>query len=352
MINLDFLKQIMPRFEEFLETDLAKQWEEDRKQKDIFIKEYLSKEAIDNIDEGVLRDLIHHLWSFAGWTNFDWLLEQMMESGLPKIKQKLKDLLHSEKPIEVRFDAMREIKMVGAASISEILAQWNPMKYAIYNRRSKAGLIKLGVDPKLLPKSSQINGSQYLKFCNLVQSVFKEINKMYPEINDLLKLDFLLHYLATEYEEMIPPSSEMEIKEEFDHDDVVDQVLQLGDGLGFDVKKEYYITKGCKIDAIWRTRVANLGSVAYAFEVHRKGSRDSAILNLQRCKKDPSIQKVIIVSTKDEIEKFKEEISALPEDFRESVGYFNVNDLQKALEQLNTLREILASIGLLKSSLK
>lgn len=139
MIKRDVLRKVIPKFEEFLKSDLAKEWEENRERKDIFIKEYLgSGEAIDNMDEGVLRDFIRHLWAFGGWTNFDWLIEQMLESGLSKIKQRLKDLLHSEKPLEVRFDAMREIKMMGAASISEILAQWDPAKYAIYNRRSKA----------------------------------------------------------------------------------------------------------------------------------------------------------------------------------------------------------------------
>lgn len=161
-----------------------------------------------------------------------------------------------------------------------------------------------------------------------------------------MKLDFLLYYISTIRE--LKPS---EPTEKFDHDTAIEQILQLGDGLGFEVQKEFPVTKGCRIDALWRSRIANLGTVAYAFEVHKSGSRDSAILNLQRCKVDPTIQKVIIVSTKEEIEKFKGEILSLQEDFRKAVGYFDIEDLQKALEYQESIKEILTNIGLLRSGI-
>ena len=343
-LNYEFLKKIIPRFRKWLETEQGRDWAKDRENKDIFFQTNFARKKIKNIDEGVLRDLIYILWSFGGWTNKDWLLEQMLESGLPKIGEAFRDLLYSDKPLATRFDKMREIKMMGAASISEILAHHDHMKYPIWNRRAKDGLIKLGIAQNLLPKSSQIRGSQYEDFCNLVQTTFEGISKVYPEMTDLLRLDFLLYYVSTIYEEK--PS---ELVEKFDHDATVDQILQLGDGLGFEVRKEFPVTKGCRIDAIWRSRIANLGAVAYAFEVHKSGSRDSVILNLQRCKADPTIQKVVIVSTEKELEIFEAEISSLPEDFRNSVGYFRVKDLQRALEQQESLKEILTSIGLLRT---
>ena len=104
------------------------------------------------------------------------------------------------------------------------------------------------------------------------------------------------------------------------------------------------MVQGARIDAIWRSRVANLGTIAYAFEVHRRGSRDSAILNLQRVRRDPAIQKVIVVSSKRELENFKKEIAHLDEGFRNSVGYFEVHDLQRALDYLQSFKDILKSI--------
>jgi len=136
-------------------------------------------------------------------------------------------------------------------------------------------------------------------------------------------------------------------QDDFEHDVVVDKVIELGDGLGFEVQKEFSVMPGCRIDAIRRTRVANLGTISYAFEVHRKGSRDSAILNLQRIRRDPTIQKVVIVSSKDELEQFRREIASLDEGFRNAVGYFEVQDLQRALSHVQSLRDILNSLGLL-----
>lgn len=344
-INNDYLKKIIPKFRDFLKTEQqAQDWIKTREEKSLFFNKNFTKEAIEKIDEGVLRDLINILWAFNGWTNKDWLLEQMLTSGLPKIRDGFRELLYSDKPLATRFNKMGEIKMMGASSISEILIQHDPMQYPIWTRRSRKGLLNLGIDPNLLPKSHQIKGSQYEDFCKMVQTVFKEINKNYPDISDLLKLDFLLYYVSIAQEEK---TSEPE--EKFEHNAVIDQILQLGDGLGFEVDKEFPVTQGCRVDAIWRSRIANLGIVSYAFEVHKGGSRDSAILNLQRCRTGPSIQKVIIVSSESEIEKFKMEISSLPEEFRNSVGYFNINDLQRALEHIDSLKEILTTIGLMRT---
>ena len=135
--------------------------------------------------------------------------------------------------------------------------------------------------------------------------------------------------------------------DEIGHGEVINQILELGEGLGFEVQKEFSVMSGCRIDAIWRSRVANLGTIAYAFEVHRQGSRDSAILNLQRVRRDPSIQKVVIVSSKTELDKFKGEIASLDEAFRNSVGYFEVKELQQSLMHLQELKDILKTFGLL-----
>lgn len=101
---------------------------------------------------------------------------------------------------------------------------------------------------------------------------------------------------------------------------------------------------------LWRTRIANLGTIAYAFEVHRRGSRDSAILNLQRVNRDTSIQKVILVSTDEELDEFRKEISSLDEGFRKAAGYFRVDDLQDELDHLHALKSNLQTMDLLLSA--
>jgi len=347
-INMRTLKKIVPQFHRFLEKE-GRQWKEEREEKDQFFARYFAEQEIDNLEEGTLRELIHILWAFNGWTNKDWLLEEMLRSGLPTIKSAFRQLLYGDEPIAKRFDRIRKnVRMMGAASVSEILAHHDRERYPIWNRRSRQGLIGLGISESQLPKSSQISGSQYASFCELVHDVRSQIANEYPEFADLFTLDFLLYFTSILEEPTTAPVEEIGI-ESFDHDAVVDQVLELGDGLGFEVQKEFSVMRGCRIDAIWRSRVANLGTIAYAFEVHRKGSRDSAILNLQRVRRDSTIQRVIIVSSKDELEKFRGEIASLDEDFRTSVGYFEVQDLERALAHLQSLKDILKTLGLLSA---
>lgn len=349
-IDLHLLKDIVPKFQQYLATE-GKQWLDERQEKDRFFQRHFSAQALDNLDEGVVRELIYILWAFNGWTNKDYIVEEMLQSGLATIRDAFRQLLFGNDPVVKRFNEVKKnVRMMGAASISEILAHHDHETYPIWTSRSRQGLIGLGVSDDLLPRSVQISGSQYESFCKLVKNVRAEISTVYPEYSDLFKLDLLLYFISLEQLTPDRPSlsdTKEEANGDFDHDAAIQQVLELGDGLGFEVQKEFSIMKGCRIDALWRSRVANLGTIAYAFEVHRKGSRDSAILNLQRVRRDPSIQKVIIVSSRTEIEEFKSEIQTLDEGFRNSIGYFEIHDLQRALDHLQALKNIMKSLGLL-----
>jgi hypothetical protein len=341
------LERIVPQFHKFLDSEEGRQWKQDRVEKDAFFETYFSETEIDNLEEGTLRELIHTLWAFNGWTNKDWLLQEMLQSGLPTIRRLFRELLYGDEPLAKRFNGViKGIRMMGPTCVSEVLSHHHPNQYPIWSRRSKQGLIGLGIEAAQLPKSPQISGSQYAAFCDLVTGVRDQIAEDYPEFDDLLKLDFLLYFVSTQETPTVSPTEDIE---DFDHDNVIDQVLELGDGLGFEVDKEFTVMRGCRIDAIWRSRVANLGTIAYAFEIHRRGSRDSAILNLQRVKRDPSIQKVVLVSNKEELDRFKGESASLSENFRMSVGYFEVDDLERALSHLQSLKDILNTLGLLST---
>lgn len=351
-ISIEILKGIMPHFHRFLETE-GQPWKAQRREKDTFFARYFVEHEIDKLEAGTLRELIHILWAFNGWTNKDWLLEEMLRSGLPTIKNAFRQLLYDSEPIAKRFDFVKKnVRMMGAASISEILAHHDHERYPIWNSRSRQGLISLGFSESQLPRSAQISGSQYAHFCELMQKVRSQVADQYPEFTDLFALDFLLYFVSLQHppsEKLISPTVETMELTDLDHDAVIDQILEFGDGLGFEVQKEFTVMRGCRIDAIWRSRVANLGTISYAFEVHRRGSRDSAILNLQRVRRDPTIQKVVVVSTKGELDRFRLEVESLDEGFRTAVGYFEVQDLQRALDHLQTLKDILKTLGLLSS---
>jgi hypothetical protein len=315
-VDTALLKKAIPGFRKFLEAEGTK-WREERDRKVAFFKEHFSNESVGQLDEGILRELIHILWAFNSWTNKDWLLQQMLTSGLPTIRKAFDQLIHGAAPLADRFDRVRkEVRMMGAAGISEVLAHIDHEQYGIWNRRSREGLIRLGVEAGQLPKSAQITGKRYTAFCEVVRDVQGQVAEMHPEIKDLFELDLLLYHISTGAPGTDLPSPPRD-------DAVIDQVLELGDGLGFEVAKEFSVMQGCRIDAVWRSRIANLGTISYAFEIHRKGSRDSAILNLQRVRRDPTVQKVVLVSTKKELDAFRGEIASLDEGFRDAVGFFN-----------------------------
>ncbi len=348
-INQSLLEEIYPKFKDFLDNE-SEEWNAERKEKDEFLHKYFFTDEINKIDEGTIRELVHKLWANNMWTNKDNLHNDMLKTGLQNIIEAFRVLFDNEKPIAERFDHVKQnIRRMGASSISEILAHYDHNKYPIWNSKIKQGLITLGVPVSKLPKSSQISGKQYESFCKLYANIHDEISTKYKDISDFFILDHLIYFLSTHENVSVSIDNDEELKEvkDFDHDEMIDNLLELGDGLGFDVQKEFYVMRGCRLDAIWRSRVANLGTISYAFEVHRHGSRDSAILNLQRVRRDPSIQKVIIVTTAEEIEIFKGEILSLDESFRHSVGYFDVRDVLKALSYIQELKTILKDLGLL-----
>jgi len=351
VISPQHLALILPGYESYLESE-HDAWLENRQRKTAFVEEHFTLEGIEELDEGTLRELIHLLGAFRNWTNQDWLYGEILKSGIPAIRDALWQLLYGDALLESRFDFVKEsVRMMGAAAISELLALHDPTVYPIWNRRSRAGLIRLGADRSLLPRSTQISGAQYASYASMMRWVLNEVHRKYPAIRDFLDLDLFFSYLALEDIRFPEPEPDWEIEaDDFRHDEVVDQLLQLGDGLGFEVEPEVAIVPGCRVDVVWRTRIANLGTISYAFEVHRKGSRDSAIMNLQRVGTNPTVQKVVFVASRADLEMFRREVASLPESFRVSVGYFEIGDLMRALEHLHSLKTILNSLGLLSAT--
>lgn len=137
--------------------------------------------------------------------------------------------------------------------------------------------------------------------------------------------------------------------DDFDHDDVIDKLVAIGVWLGFDAEKEKQIAKGAKVDAVWQAKIANLGVVTYVFEVQRRGSVDSLILNLQKSQNNPSVQRLVVVALADDIRRIKGEIETLPEGFRKSVSYLEVSELYRASDLLSEFSGIIETLDLVQS---
>jgi hypothetical protein len=130
---------------------------------------------------------------------------------------------------------------------------------------------------------------------------------------------------------------------------MVDQLVAIGQWLGFQAEKEKKVARGAQVDAVWQARIANLGVVTYVFEVQRHGSIDSLILNLQRAQNNPTVQRLIVVANYVDIETIRQEISSLPESFRKAVSFMEVGEAIRAARLIDELSGIIGKLQLVRS---
>jgi len=332
-------------YKEFKE-DEDPEFIEEREEKKDFFQEKLSKSNISSLEEGDIREIVRNLWAFQIWTNKDYIVEEMTDEGIEKFRNNLKDALYRSSDKGEAYDKLIEnVKMVGPASASELLTCVFPDKCGIWNRKAREGLKILSYEGKLPLDKKKITGEQYVKFNKALKEIRDKLQDLDHDIEDMLELDYFLFDIIERTEE----KEEEEKTKDFDHDEMINTIAEIGDGLGFDVQKEYFAGPGARLDVKWSTKIANLGSIGYAFEVQRRGSRDSAIINLLQARKaDPTIQKLVIVSTEDQIEKFQDKINTLDENFRKFVSYISVDKIEEASEKLRSLKEILQEAGLME----
>jgi len=327
------------------EKGKGEEFTEERRTKKKFFQKKLSPENIDHLSEGDIREIIRELWAFQMWTNKDYLVEEMLKDGIENLKNKLQTALHDSPNKGEAYNLLtEEVRMMGPASASELLTCVFPNECGIWNEKARKGLEILSYSEDLPLDKKKIDGKEYAKFNEYLSEVSDRLEKLGDGLEDFLELDYFLFYVVTESSE-----EKEEPVEDFSHDEMIETLLEIGDGLGFDVDKEYQAGPGARIDVRWSTKVANLGRIAYAFEVQRKGSRDSAILNLQKAKNaDPSLQKLVIISTVKQLEKFRNEIDALDENFRKFVSYMSVDNVMSASQKLRDLKELLQEAGLME----
>ena len=136
--------------------------------------------------------------------------------------------------------------------------------------------------------------------------------------------------------------------ESFDHDEIKDMIQNIGIMLGFEAETEDQIGYGAKVDVVWRARIGNLGLVTYVFEVHKSGFIDSLLLNLQKAKSSPTVQKVIAVSDDTQLEKIKYESEGLPHEFCRALEFWRVDEVKRVSESLQSAMEVVNRLGLVR----
>lgn len=313
------------------------------------IQNLLSEDTLSEFGQGELRELVRNMWAWHGWTNKDYIVNEMLEDGLDHIVDSFRRALYDVNDAPDQFELLiSDVRMMGPAAASEILTFVHPSKCAIYNQRAEEAMKRLDYGNKL--PSRIADARTYQAFLDELDEMRADIEALDVQdgdpIRDYIDLDYFLYHVS----KMEVDEAEEEVEPEaFDHDSIQAKLLEIGDGLGFEVEPEYDAGPRARIDVRWSTRVANLGVISYAFEVHHHGNADSAILNLKKAEAaDPSVQKSVIVSQPEDIEKFKDEIKAMGGDFAKNVSYLTGKEVNKAERSITELKSFLRQAGLMQ----
>lgn len=346
MINKKIkIKNFIKDFKKYSSTNEFQKDIEDRIKRKEFISKILQKDALHNLDELSFKEIISNLWATAIWSNKEYLVRRIISrnEGLDKIKNELENLLYGNEKFEARFDRfIRKIRGIGPAMITEILCFFNPKEYGIWNDKARKALKILGFETELPLNKYKIKGEEYTKFNSIMKGIAKELEKANFKNADLLLVDCFLYNIWLKLKRKIPIK-----EEEFDHDEIRDKVKDIGSFLGFEVETEEQIAPGARVDVVWRARIANLGTIAYVFEVHKGGSIDSLILNLQKAMNIPTVQKAVVVSSIDMIEKIKKEMEGTRTEFSR-IRFWKVNEVIKAHEHLSEAIKIIEKLQLIE----
>lgn len=315
-------------------------------------------DKINTMTEDEFVEYIGKLWSMIVWGNKKYIADKIIDlNGFNKIKKYLIDLLYGNEAIEKRWDYFsKNIKQIGPSSMSELLSYINPNEYVICNRVTCDCFRYLEVGD--VPKHNyQYTGVNYKKLCDVGKNIMKEMSKFNINNVNLLIVDYM-------FWDIIYPLSKKEILQEnekneeisieedtklFVHNDIINQIVEIGQWLGFESKSEVKIADGAVVDAIWQAQIGNMGKVIYAFEVQTHGSIDSLILNLQKATNNFAVQAIVAVSDEKQIEKIKKESKGIYsiETKLKTWDYKEVMEMHDCLERSN---EIINNLGLVPDS--
>ncbi len=344
------IRQHIQRFHDYMKQEQFQQDQAERKQRITFFKNEL-KNRLDEFSEADFETIISLLWASRMWGNKTYLAQKIVnDNGLDKIKEELKKLVKSKYPEQAYSRFLQEIKGMGPASVTEILTYLHPDHCGIWNRQARNALKILKITDHINPEKYALSTAEYKLFNELLRAIAAELQDLNIQDVDLLMVDFFLYEVAKSTQFPVEKVSGRGTTE-FDHNEIKDLIAQIGSSLGFDTDTEVKVAHGAVVDVVWRARIANLGLVTYVFEVHRSGSIDSLILNLQKAFNAPSVQKVIAVSDEAQLDRIKRECDGLPEEFRRALRFWEVSKVLETGEHLQKVMESIDTLDLIEDTI-
>jgi hypothetical protein len=341
------IKKYLPIFKKYLESPQAKADQKMREEKTHFFQA-LNKAELLSMDEAKVKTLIANLWATQFWKNQQYILEKIIaNNGLDKLRTDLSELLWDNCSIGERYSRfLKKIKGLGPASVTEMLSMAHPDECGIWNDKARKALVILGFSDALPVNKYKISGKELEQFNNVYKAIAEELQSNGFGKTDLLDVNCFLYEVTLEV-----PTKEIIIRADnvdFDHDEICEHIRDIGLWLGFEAEMELKISTGAQVDVMWRAQIGNLGVVTYIFEVQRGGSIDSLILNLQKAKANPTVQKVVAVANAKQLEKIAGEVHGLAQDFVNSLALWQVNDVETVYENLSEAMSVIKRLELVK----
>lgn len=338
-------------FEDYKKTEQYKLGMEDRVLKLKFFR--LITKKLNSLDESDIGVIISSLWATEFWSNQQYVIDKVINNnGLDKLRKSFVNLFDSSQQIEKRYeDFLKNIKGLGPASVTEILALRFPCDCAIWNNKARKALLNLGFAKDIPVKKYQITANELARFNDICRAIAEELSLNSEEKTDLLGVDYFLYEVANHKSDndFIQEQVKQASKNDYDHDEICEFIRNIGIFLGFEADLEKKIAEGARVDAIWSAQIGNLGVVNYVFEVQSKGAIDSLILNLQRAKSNPTVQKVVAVSNAAQLEKIRKETGGLPEEFKKALTFWEFNDVVVVYENLDQVQKIMGNLKLVNN---
>ena len=241
--------------------------------------------------------------------------------------------------------------------MSELLSYINPEEYVICNKVTCNCFKYLEVD-KVPMYNYQYTGANYKRLCVIGKEIAENMKKENIKNVNLLIVDYMFWDIVFPITKKINVDDSKDMQEEieiekdtklFVHNDIINQIVEIGQWLGFESKSEVKIADGAVVDAIWQAQIGNMGKVIYAFEVQTHGSIDSLILNLQKATNNFAVQAIVAVSDEKQIEKIRKEAKGIYsiETKLKTWDYTEVMEMHDCLERSN---EIINTLGLVPDS--
>lgn len=344
--NEQKLKKALDAFRKYSQESRFQEDIQEREER----KRFFQKVTREKFDEFNFSEIIKKLWTAQIWRNQDYLVNKIIkDNGSDKLVTKFSSLVSQKGTPGERYERfLQDIKGLGPGMITEILCHTDPQHAGIWNNRVRKSLAWL--EAKGVPYDKyKISGKEYDLFNNvLVELAELLVRGSYQDV-DLLFVDYFLWEVWDKFAKF---QKEKEItvlrRGVSKHDEIRDKIAEIGSWLGFEIETEKLVATGAKVDAVWRARIANLGTVSYVFEVQDRGSVDSLIINLQKAQINPTVQKLIIVSDEEQISRIQKEISAMPESFRKSATFWDISGVENTHQNLEQVTSSITRLHLVE----